>query len=344
MTAAALFLGLHLRADDAPAKPKATADTIILLWMAGGQAATEVWDMKKYTPFEKGMEAKSVYSTFKAVPTSVDGLQISEGMPNVAKVMHQGALIKTFKAGDLGFHPPPPRHQYHLGTPATCRLQPVAAPHLGAVVARQPSGRDTPTCPPSSTSAAAARPAAKTSRSRPSRRPASSAMPTAPSSCPNRPTPSKPSSRRPACRREPLRPSQLRGCTSRRSRSAATPPASTPRNRSSSSRWTAPAGSHPELAGRQGVRPQPGAERDLRHLQRRQGEPLRPRLSAGPAAGRGRRPLHRGVHRVRCRVPGLRHPRERPQPDGGHDEDDRRARSPQYWSRTSTSGNCSTAR
>src|SRR5436305_9657150 len=107
---AAALLAPRLGADE-PAKPKATADTLILLWMAGGQAATEVWDMKKYTPFEKGMEAKAVYSTFKSIPTSVDGLQISEGMPNVAQVMHHGTLIKTFKAGDLGFilHS---RHQY----------------------------------------------------------------------------------------------------------------------------------------------------------------------------------------------------------------------------------------
>ena len=120
--------------------------------MAGGQAATEVWDMKKYTPFEKGMEAKAVYSTFKSIPTSVDGLQISEGLPNVAKVMHHGTLIKTFKAGDLGFilHS---RHQYHWHT-GYVPPQPVAAPHLGAVLART-LGPAIPTCPPSSTSASA---------------------------------------------------------------------------------------------------------------------------------------------------------------------------------------------
>src|SRR5271168_1009516 len=132
-TGAAALLGSRLRADE-PAKLKSTADTIILLWMAGGQAATETWDMKKYTPFEKGMEAKAVYSTFKAIPTSVDGLQISEGLPNIAKVMHHGTLIRTFKAGDLGFilHS---RHQYHWHT-GYVPPQTVAAPHIGAVIAR----------------------------------------------------------------------------------------------------------------------------------------------------------------------------------------------------------------
>lgn len=128
---AGTLLGPSLFADD---KIKPTTDTLIILWMAGGQASTETWDMKKYTPYVPGMEAKAVYSTFKAIPTSVDGLQISEGLPNVAKVMHQGTLIKTFKAGDLGFilHS---RHQYHWHT-GYIPPQPVAAPHIGAVISK----------------------------------------------------------------------------------------------------------------------------------------------------------------------------------------------------------------
>ncbi len=131
---AAALLGTRLRAAEEPAKLKPTADTLVVLWMAGGQASTEVWDMKKYTPFQRGMESKAVYSTFRAIPTSVDGLRISEGMPNVAKVMDRGTLVKTFKAGDLGFilHS---RHQYHWHT-GYVPPQPVAAPHLGAVIAR----------------------------------------------------------------------------------------------------------------------------------------------------------------------------------------------------------------
>src|SRR6516162_5912672 len=132
----AALLGSPLRAtkDDTPEKPKPTADTLVLLWMAGGQASTETWDPKKYTPFERGMEAKAVYSTLRSIPTSVDGLRISEGLPQIAKEMHHGTLIRTFKAGDLGFilHS---RHQYHWHT-GYVPPQPVAAPHLGAVIAR----------------------------------------------------------------------------------------------------------------------------------------------------------------------------------------------------------------
>src|SRR5262249_10063197 len=67
-------------------------------------------------------------------PTSVDGLHISAVLPNLAQVMHHGTLVKTFKAGDLGFilHS---RHQYHWHT-GYVPPQTVAAPHLGAVLAR----------------------------------------------------------------------------------------------------------------------------------------------------------------------------------------------------------------
>jgi Protein of unknown function (DUF1501) len=133
LSGAGALLGSGLRAEP-DKKLEATADSMIILWMAGGQASTETWDLKKYTPFEKGMEAKAVYSTFKAIPTSVDDLKISEGLPNIAKVMHHGTLVRTFKAGDLGFilHS---RHQYHWHT-GYVPPQPVAAPHIGAVISR----------------------------------------------------------------------------------------------------------------------------------------------------------------------------------------------------------------
>ncbi len=121
-------------AAEEPNKLVPTADALILLWMAGGQASTETWDPKKYTPYERGMEAKAVHSTFRSIPTSVDGLRISEGLPHVARVMHHGTLIRTFKAGDLGtiLHS---RHQYHWHT-GYVPPQTVAAPHIGAVIAR----------------------------------------------------------------------------------------------------------------------------------------------------------------------------------------------------------------
>src|SRR5947207_1642357 len=44
----------RLLADEPVEHPKPTADTCILLWMAGGMAAPETFDPKRYTPFEVG--------------------------------------------------------------------------------------------------------------------------------------------------------------------------------------------------------------------------------------------------------------------------------------------------
>lgn len=113
----------------------ATADTVILLWMAGGMAHTDTFDPKKYTPFTKGMEANSVLSTFKSVPTVLDGIHFSEGLESIGKVMDKGTLIRSYVAGDMG-HILHSRHQYHWHT---CYKPPqsVAAPHIGAWISKE---------------------------------------------------------------------------------------------------------------------------------------------------------------------------------------------------------------
>src|ERR1043165_5038993 len=106
----------QIRAAEAEEEPpKATADTVIVLWMAGGMAHTETFDPKKYTPFEKGMAPSAFLSTFPSIDTAVDHIKFSQGLENLAKVMDRGALIRSYTAGDLGFilHS---RHQFHWHT------------------------------------------------------------------------------------------------------------------------------------------------------------------------------------------------------------------------------------
>ena len=114
--------------------PKATADAVIVLWMGGGMAHTETFDPKRYTPYEAGTPSEKILSTFPAIPTVVDGLQISQGLEKVAQVMDRATLIRTYRAGDLGaiLHS---RHQYHWHT-GYAPPQTVAAPHIGSVIAR----------------------------------------------------------------------------------------------------------------------------------------------------------------------------------------------------------------
>lgn len=112
-----------------------TADTVILLWMAGGMAHTETFDPKRYTPYEKGMEGNRVLSTFKAVPTVLDGINFSDGLQSIGGVLDKGTLIRSYVAADMG-HILHSRHQYNWHT---CYEPPqtVAAPHIGSWIASQ---------------------------------------------------------------------------------------------------------------------------------------------------------------------------------------------------------------
>ena len=117
------------------AKAASSADTVILLWMAGGMAHTETFDPKAYTPFEKGMEANRVLSTFPSMPTVLDGIRFSEGLQSIGGVLDRGCLIRSYVSADMG-HILHSRHQYHWHT---CYEPPqtVAAPHMGAWIAKQ---------------------------------------------------------------------------------------------------------------------------------------------------------------------------------------------------------------
>jgi hypothetical protein len=103
--------------------------------MAGGMAHTETFDPKRYTPFEKGMQGNQVLSTFKALPTALDGINFSDGLQSIGNVMDRGTLIRSYVAADMGFilHS---RHQYHWHT---CYEPPqtVAAPHFGSWIAKE---------------------------------------------------------------------------------------------------------------------------------------------------------------------------------------------------------------
>jgi hypothetical protein len=135
-TLAALAAGYPrpARGEAAPTPITPTADTLIVLWMAGGMASTETFDPKAYTPFEAGLASERVLSTFPAIDTAVDGIKFSEGLEHTAKVMDRGTLIRTYTGADLGFilHS---RHQYHWHT-GYAPPQSVACPHIGAIIAR----------------------------------------------------------------------------------------------------------------------------------------------------------------------------------------------------------------
>jgi hypothetical protein len=131
-----------LAADQSAIRP--TADTVIVLWMAGGMAHTETFDPKRYVPFSKGMPASDMLSTFPQIDTAVDHIKLSQGLEKIAAVMDRGTLIRSYTAGDLGFI-------LHTaintnGTPVTRRRKPSPA-RTSARSSRARSARKIPPCP-----------------------------------------------------------------------------------------------------------------------------------------------------------------------------------------------------
>ncbi|MFT5472804.1 MAG: hypothetical protein ACI9OU_001663 [Candidatus Promineifilaceae bacterium] len=125
--------------------PEASADACILIWLAGGMAAPDTFDPKRYLPFEKGLDVERILSTFPAIDTNVDNIKFTAGLENMAQIMDRGTLIRSAVQPDLG-HILHSRHQYHWHTGYVPPLT-VAAPHIGAWMAKV-LGPNNPVIPP----------------------------------------------------------------------------------------------------------------------------------------------------------------------------------------------------
>src|SRR5438067_12272279 len=70
------------------------AKNVILLYLLGGAATQDMWDLKPDAPAE-------VRGEFKPIATSAPGVRICEHLPRTAKWMHKAAVVRTVnhKAG-----------------------------------------------------------------------------------------------------------------------------------------------------------------------------------------------------------------------------------------------------
>ena len=73
----------------AAGKPRATAESVILLWMAGGVTHIDSFDPKPGAPEE-------VRGTLGTIDTRLPGVRFTESMPEMAKQAHRLALIRSY--------------------------------------------------------------------------------------------------------------------------------------------------------------------------------------------------------------------------------------------------------
>ncbi len=107
---------------------------MIFIWLPGGIAQNDCWDIKRHTPFEPGMRGDQLLGTCPSIPTSVDGLRFGEGLEQIASVMNRGALVRSLTS-ETKFGAVHLKAQYAM---LTGYLFPVGvkAPSIGAVVGR----------------------------------------------------------------------------------------------------------------------------------------------------------------------------------------------------------------
>jgi len=117
------------------------AKRCLLLFMWGGPAHQDLWDLKPQAP-------DSIRGEFKPISTSVPGIQIGELLPNIAQQIDKLALIRSVTHTDnnhsTGAHWMLTGHKHRLSA-ENFGASPSDFPHVGAVVSKlRPSGQSLP--------------------------------------------------------------------------------------------------------------------------------------------------------------------------------------------------------
>lgn len=104
-----------------PRSPEATADALVLLWMAGGPAHIDTFDPKPGRP---------TGGPFAALQSAVDGIQVTEVLPKMAAAMRDLAVVRSLTSRQGAHERASTLLQTGYEPEAT-----VVHPHVGAMLA-----------------------------------------------------------------------------------------------------------------------------------------------------------------------------------------------------------------
>jgi Protein of unknown function (DUF1501) len=84
------LLKLEARANDAPAAGtrRRRANSVIMVWLAGGPATIDMWDLRPNAP-------DGIRGEFRQINTSADGVQICEHLPRMAEVANKCTIVRS---------------------------------------------------------------------------------------------------------------------------------------------------------------------------------------------------------------------------------------------------------
>src|SRR6185437_1344442 len=79
---------LRLEAKSArPANRERRADSVVLIWLAGGPSTIDMWDLKPDAP-------EGIRGEFRPIRTAVNGLHVSEHLPRMARTADKVTLVR----------------------------------------------------------------------------------------------------------------------------------------------------------------------------------------------------------------------------------------------------------
>jgi hypothetical protein len=79
---------LQLEAQAARGEKDRKAKAVIMLWLAGGPATIDMWDIKPDAP-------EGIRGEFKPIDTKAQGIQISQHLPKMAQVMDKATIVRS---------------------------------------------------------------------------------------------------------------------------------------------------------------------------------------------------------------------------------------------------------
>jgi hypothetical protein len=82
------LLQLEARAEATAGRRGRQADSVILVWLAGGPATIDMWDLRPSAP-------DGIRGEFRQIPTRVDGVKICEHLPRMARVMDRCSIVRS---------------------------------------------------------------------------------------------------------------------------------------------------------------------------------------------------------------------------------------------------------
>ena len=113
--------------------PRRRATSVIMVWLAGGPATIDMWDLRPDAP-------ENIRGQFRPINTSANGIQICEHLPNMARVMDKCTIVRSL-AHTIPSHSPATVFM-NTGNRPTPALN---YPSMGSLVTRMiPAGQGVP--------------------------------------------------------------------------------------------------------------------------------------------------------------------------------------------------------